>query len=56
VDLNQESLTRLEEISRHPTISKGVHAVKIVPHMYNSSFTEIEHFVSYYAEEFENQN
>jgi hypothetical protein len=55
LDVHQESLERLEEISRHPTISKGVQAVKVVLHLYNSSFTDIEHFISYYAQGAESQ-
>src|SRR3954467_14801539 len=50
-----ESLTRLEEISHHTTISKGVHTVTVVLHFYNSSFTEIENFGSFYTQEFERQ-
>ncbi|EDN07297.1 hypothetical protein I7I51_03437 [Histoplasma capsulatum] len=54
VNFNELSLARLEEISRHPTISKGVRAVQIVLHFYNFSFTDFHRFISYQADEVEN--
>ena len=52
LDLHSDaSLKRMEEISRHPTISKGVHVISANLVFYNASFTELEHFLSYYAED-----
>ncbi|KAK4152179.1 hypothetical protein C8A00DRAFT_35148 [Chaetomidium leptoderma] len=50
VDLRASSLSRLEEISRHPTISKGVRAVLVVLQSYNQMLsTHIENFVRYHV-------
>ena len=51
VDLTEPSLARLEEISRHPVISKGVRAVKIVLHFFNPCFDDLEWFIEYHADE-----
>ncbi|EER39389.1 conserved hypothetical protein [Histoplasma capsulatum H143] len=53
VNFSELSLARLEEISRHPTISRGVRAVQIVLHFYNFSFTDFHRFISYQADEVE---
>ncbi|KXX77785.1 hypothetical protein MMYC01_204782 [Madurella mycetomatis] len=46
VDHRSSSLSRLEEISRHPIISKGVCAVRVLLHSYDSTLsTHIEDFV-----------
>lgn len=55
VSFNEPSLARLEEISRHPTIAKGVRAVRVVLHFYNFSFTDLDWFISYHADEVEHQ-
>ncbi|KXX76214.1 hypothetical protein MMYC01_205528 [Madurella mycetomatis] len=55
VSFNEPSLVRLEEISRHPTIAKGVRAIRVVLHFYNFSFTDFDWFISYYADEVEEQ-
>ncbi|RYP10690.1 hypothetical protein DL764_000480 [Monosporascus ibericus] len=50
VNFNEPSLARLEEISRHPTIAKGVRAVRVVLHFHNFSFTGLDSFISYQAD------
>jgi len=55
LDFHPESVERLEEISRHPTISKGVHIVKVDLLFYNFSFCDIEHFLSFHVVEAEQQ-
>ncbi|RYP53946.1 hypothetical protein DL768_001168 [Monosporascus sp. mg162] len=55
VKFNEPSLARLEEISRHPTIAKGVRAVRVVLHFHNFSFTDLDSFISYQAGEVEDQ-
>ncbi|RYP11877.1 hypothetical protein DL767_011280 [Monosporascus sp. MG133] len=55
VHFNEPSLARLEEISRHPTIAKGVRAVRVVLHFHNFSFTDLDSFISYHADEAEDQ-
>jgi hypothetical protein len=55
VNPNKASLARLEEISRHPTIVKGVRVVRVVLHFYNSSFTDRYNFVQHHADELEGQ-
>ncbi|EGX93591.1 hypothetical protein CCM_04966 [Cordyceps militaris CM01] len=47
VNFNEPSLARLDEISRHPTIAKGVRAVRVVLHFHNSSFNDLDTFISY---------
>jgi len=55
LDLHSESsLKRMEEISRHPTISRGVHVISVNLMFYNASFIELENFLSYYADDTEN--
>lgn len=56
VGFDELSLARFEEISRHPTIAKGVRAVRVVLHFYNFSFTDFDFFVSYHADEVERQD
>ena len=53
VGFDELSLARLDEISRHPTISKGVRAVRVVLHLYNSSFAPLDSFLSFHADEVE---
>lgn len=49
VDLTPASLARLEEISRHPTISKGVIAVCVVLEFYSTTLAEdIQRFARYH--------
>jgi hypothetical protein len=55
VRFDEQSLSRLDEISRNPNIAKGVRAVQVVLHFYNSSFTDLELFTTYHADELENQ-
>ena len=55
VHFNETSLARLDEISRHPTIAKGVRAVRVVLHLYNSSFADFDWFISYHTDEAEEQ-
>lgn len=56
VDHRVSSLSRLDEISRHPIISKGVCAVRVVLHYYDSMLsTHIEKFIPYRAAELEQQ-
>ncbi|RYP57085.1 hypothetical protein DL769_009707 [Monosporascus sp. CRB-8-3] len=55
VSFNEPSLARLEEISRHPTIAKGVRAVRVVLHFHNFSFTDLDSFISYHADVVEDQ-
>ncbi|KAK0616678.1 hypothetical protein B0T14DRAFT_546841 [Immersiella caudata] len=50
LNLHEESsLKRLEEVSCHPIIAKGVHAVNIRLMFYNQSFTEMENLLEHYA-------
>ncbi|KAM3507475.1 hypothetical protein MY11210_007142 [Beauveria gryllotalpidicola] len=44
---NETSLSRLEEISRHATISKGVRFVQLTFELYDSSLAELDAFSSY---------
>jgi hypothetical protein len=49
VDLTPASIARLEDISRHPTISKGVIAVGIVLEFYSATLAEdIQSFARYH--------
>lgn len=50
VDLNELSLTRLDEIARHPIISKGVRLVKVILHFYNHQFEHRNAFIAYHAD------
>ncbi|KAG7286696.1 hypothetical protein NEMBOFW57_009007 [Staphylotrichum longicolle] len=50
VDLNELSLARLDEIARHPIISKGVRLVKIILHFYNRQFEHRNAFIAYHAD------
>ncbi|KFX96248.1 hypothetical protein V490_03443 [Pseudogymnoascus sp. VKM F-3557] len=51
VRCEDSSVSRLEEISRHPIISKGVRAVRVVLHSYNPTLYEhIEEFIHYHIE------
>ncbi|KAK4446612.1 hypothetical protein QBC34DRAFT_411049 [Podospora aff. communis PSN243] len=50
LDLQEESsLKRLEDISRHPTIAKGVHALNINLEFYNHAFFHVEDYLAHYA-------
>ena len=49
IQFNEESLARLDEISRHPTIAKGVRTIRVVLHFYNRSFVDLDRFGSYHA-------
>lgn len=40
VNFTKTSLERLDQISRHPTIAKGVHLVRISLHLYNYTLTD----------------
>ncbi|KAK3986695.1 hypothetical protein QBC44DRAFT_134177 [Cladorrhinum sp. PSN332] len=54
VILQVDSLARLEEISHHPTISKGVRTVRIGLHFYHGPLCQdINHFVQFYANKLE---
>ncbi|KAK5651171.1 hypothetical protein OQA88_13189 [Cercophora sp. LCS_1] len=54
LDLHDESsLQRMEEISRHPTISKGVHVIQVNLEFYNTSFTNFNRYLSHFAGELE---
>ncbi|KAK4103236.1 hypothetical protein N658DRAFT_305749 [Parathielavia hyrcaniae] len=55
VGVNEPSLARLEEISRHPTIAKGVRTIRLVLHLHNNSFSDFDLFISYHADEVEEQ-
>ncbi|KAH7119190.1 hypothetical protein EDB81DRAFT_814893 [Dactylonectria macrodidyma] len=54
VDLSVSSMSRFEEISRHPTISKGIRVVRAVLHFYDPFLSDnIEDFILYHAAELE---
>jgi hypothetical protein len=55
VNFNEPSLASLEEISRHPTIAKGVRDVRVVLHFHNFSFNDLDTFISYQADDVENK-
>ncbi|KAK4154570.1 hypothetical protein C8A00DRAFT_42643 [Chaetomidium leptoderma] len=55
VNFDEPSLARLDEISRNHNIARGVRAVRVVLHFYNSSFTDLDWFISYQADELEGQ-
>ncbi|KAK4214112.1 hypothetical protein QBC37DRAFT_482480 [Rhypophila decipiens] len=44
---NMESVSRLEDISRHPTISKGVAEVWLAPNFHSPSLDDLQRFTSY---------
>lgn len=48
---SEASLARLDAISRHPTISKGVCIVRVVLHLYNPALRDTVSFLTYHAEE-----
>lgn len=56
VDLRLSSVSRYEEISRHPTISKGIRVIRVVLHYYDpilsNSFMD---FIEYHAAELDQQ-
>ncbi|ATY65018.1 hypothetical protein A9K55_003843 [Cordyceps militaris] len=54
VNFNEPSLARLDEISRHPTIAKGVRAVRVVLHFHKLSFNDLDTFISHQADQLEN--
>ncbi|KAK5659967.1 hypothetical protein OQA88_13432 [Cercophora sp. LCS_1] len=54
-DFSQQSLQRLEEISRHPVVSKGVHIIHVNLSFYNGSFAEPEEFLAFYGQDVEQQ-
>ncbi|EAQ86788.1 predicted protein [Chaetomium globosum CBS 148.51] len=45
----EHSLKRLEEISHHPTLAKGVRVIRICPLFYAPAFTDFSRYVSYHA-------
>ena len=47
---DESSLARLEEISRHPTISKGVRVIQVVLHFYSETLADFNWFISYPAD------
>jgi hypothetical protein len=52
VELNPSSLSQFEEISRHPTISKGVRCVRVVLPLYNATLAQdISTFAQHNAQE-----
>ncbi|KAJ4291419.1 hypothetical protein N0V88_006012 [Collariella sp. IMI 366227] len=53
VRFDEPSLARLEAISRHPAIAKGVRVVQVVLHFYNRSLTNFNRFLSYHSDELE---
>lgn len=53
VNFHEQSLARLDEISRNPNIAKGVRSVRVVLQFHTSSFTDLERFVAYQADELE---
>ncbi|KAK4127247.1 hypothetical protein N657DRAFT_631104 [Parathielavia appendiculata] len=55
VGVNEPSLAPLKEISRHPTIGKGVRTVRLNLHLYNYSFTDFDWFLSYHTAEVKKQ-
>lgn len=55
VGFNETSLAHLEEVSRHPTIAKGVRSVEVVLHFYSYSFPDLEGFLSYHADGLEKE-
>jgi len=48
---DEASLARLDEISRHPIISKGVRTIRIALHFYSRSFESFEVFFAYYKKQ-----
>jgi hypothetical protein len=50
VNFDEASLAQLEEMSRHPTIAKGVHSIRIRFYLYNRSFLDFERFISHHAD------
>ncbi|KAJ6783836.1 hypothetical protein PWT90_09109 [Aphanocladium album] len=44
IGLDEASLARMEEISHHPTIARGVRTIRITLRFYNSSFTDFQSF------------
>ncbi|KEZ43889.1 hypothetical protein SAPIO_CDS4063 [Scedosporium apiospermum] len=55
VSFDELSLTRLEEISHHPAIAKGVRVVQIALHFYNIALNDFDRFISYLIDMLENQ-
>lgn len=55
VHANEPSIARLEAISRHPTIAKGVRFVRVVFHLYNASFADFDWFFISHADELADQ-
>jgi len=55
VELNQASVDRLNEISQHPSVSKGVRVVKVILDQYNDMLIDFETFLSFHAGQLENQ-
>ncbi|KAK3306241.1 uncharacterized protein B0T15DRAFT_557105 [Chaetomium strumarium] len=51
VSFTEASLARLEEISRHPTISKGVRTVKVDLRFYNEDLKDFNTFIDYHEQE-----
>ncbi|KAJ3483463.1 hypothetical protein NLG97_g7302 [Lecanicillium saksenae] len=51
VGCSEESLRRLDEISRHSVFSRGVRSVRLVLHFYNSSFRNLNEFIAHYTNE-----
>ena len=50
VTFNEASLVHLEEVSRHPTIAKGVRSILVTFDLYNRSFLDFERFISHHAD------
>ncbi|KAK4034729.1 hypothetical protein C8A01DRAFT_18517 [Parachaetomium inaequale] len=55
VGFNEPSLARLDEISRHPTIAKGVRVVRVVLHFHSFTHTDIEWLIAHHADDIEEQ-
>ncbi|KAL2256148.1 hypothetical protein VTK26DRAFT_2114 [Humicola hyalothermophila] len=55
VALDEQSLAHLDEVSRHPGISKGVRIVEIHLGFYNPSLSDFSRFLSYHADALESR-
>ncbi|KAK0646014.1 hypothetical protein B0T16DRAFT_412418 [Cercophora newfieldiana] len=51
VGFDKDSLSRLDAISRHPTIAKGVRSVRIILHFYSHTLTEFTEFANFLKRE-----
>ncbi|KAB5549920.1 hypothetical protein GE09DRAFT_189258 [Coniochaeta sp. 2T2.1] len=55
VTIDKESVQRLDEISRHTTISKGVRGVRIVLHLYSAELMSLANLLEYCVGDIEEQ-